>query len=53
MMLAAPAQLVWVDEITRHEGAKVNCSLPVVTVLSVVTVNGLVSLEPVKSMLPA
>lgn len=34
MMLAAPAQLVWVDEITRHEGAKVNCSLPVVSVLS-------------------
>ena len=34
MMLAAPSQLTWVDEMTRHEGANVNCSSPEVIVLS-------------------
>ena len=31
---AAPSHLTGVDEITRHEDASVNCSLPVVVVLS-------------------
>ena len=33
--LATPSQLTGVEEMTRHEGPNVNCSLPVVTVLSV------------------
>src|SRR5690349_24862599 len=34
MMFAAPSQVTGVDEITRQEGASVNCSSPVVTVSS-------------------
>ena len=34
MMLAAPSQVTGVDEMTRHEGPSVNCSWPVVVVLS-------------------
>jgi hypothetical protein len=33
-MLAAPAQVTGVEEITRHEGSNVNVSVPVVVVLS-------------------
>ena len=33
-MLAAPAQVVGVDEMIRHDAAKVNCSSPDVVVLS-------------------
>ena len=34
MMLAAPSQVTGVDEMTRHDGPNVNCSSPVVVVLS-------------------
>ena len=34
MMLAAPSQVTGVDEMTRHEGASVNCSSPDVIVSS-------------------
>ena len=34
MMFAAPSQLTGVDEITRHDGANVNCSSPEVIVSS-------------------
>ena len=34
MMLAAPAQVTGVDEMIRHAGASVNCSVPDVIVLS-------------------
>ncbi len=34
MMLAAPAQVTGVDEMTRHADANVICSLPDVSVLS-------------------
>src|SRR4051794_11780568 len=36
MMLPAPSQVTGVDEITRHDGPSVNCSVPDVTVASVV-----------------
>jgi hypothetical protein len=47
MMFAAPEQLVWVEEITRHDGAKVKCSSPVVIVLSVYVPSALAVQLPV------
>src|SRR5450432_2395632 len=47
MMFAAPGQSVCVDEMTRQEGAKVNCPSPVVVVLSVYVPSALAVHVPV------
>lgn len=47
MMLAAPAQSTRVDEITRHEGASMNCSSPDVVVSSVYVPSALAVRVPV------
>src|SRR3954447_20326320 len=52
MMLAAPLQVTGVDEITRHEGANVNCSWPVVVVSSEYVPSALAVNVPVTASVP-
>src|SRR5580704_5425031 len=47
MMLAAPLQVTGVDEMTRHAGDNVSCSVPVVVVASVYVPSGLAVQAPV------
>src|SRR3954453_10089320 len=52
MILAAPLQVTGVDEITRHEGANVNCSWPVVVVSSKYVPSALAVNVPVTASVP-
>src|SRR5689334_17958093 len=52
MMPAAPSQVTGVDEITRHEGASVNRSSPVVIVSSVYVPSALAVNVPVTASEP-
>lgn len=50
--LAAPLQVTGVDEMTRHEAANVNCSVPEVIVLSEYVPSELANHDPVTSRDP-
>lgn len=52
MMPAAPSQVTGVDEITRQDGPSVNCSSPVVVVLSVYVPSALAVNVPVTASEP-
>ena len=52
MMPAAPLQVTGVDEMTRHEGPSVNCSAPVVSVLSVYVPSALAVQVPLTCSVP-